>query len=263
MPQESASYLRDVQYRQADRLQARASLHVKYGRADWFEWLARHLPLPAGGAVADVGCGAGFFWTNAPTTVPDTLRLRLFDLSPGMVEAARSALGTTGRWSDVRASVADATALPLEDGSVDTTLAVHMLYHLAHPTEGVREMARITRRGGAVAVVLNPPGTMAELSALIDEALGRDPTNRVEPLTSDAALPMLEREFGSVERARFEDELVVTDPVDLLAYLLSLPVADATGAPQALASTVASRFAQSPAGVRLTKCSDLLVARLT
>ena len=54
----------------------------------------------------------------------------------------------------------------LADASVDTTIAIHMLYHLADPTAGLKEMARVTREGGAVAVVLNPAGTMAELSAL-------------------------------------------------------------------------------------------------
>ncbi len=258
---DSRHYLREVQYRHPDRLRARSLLHTRYGRGDWFEWLAGHIPLPAGGVVADVGCGAGAFWTHAPWSVPDNLGLRLFDLSPGMVDAATTAVRATARWSDVEASVADAAALPLEDGGADTVLAIHMLYHLPDPAAGVREMARVVRRSGAVAVALNPAGTMAELSSLVREALGVAGGSRPEPLTSDRAIPLLRESFAAVERVRFEDELRVTDPVDLLAYLLSLPVADAPGASEALASAVADAFARSSDGVRIVKAADLLVCR--
>ena len=158
MSTDEQHYLREVQYRHPDRLKARSLLHTRYGRGDWFDWLAGNIPLPSGGVIADVGCGAGAFWTNAPRTVPDNLKLRLFDLSPGMVEAANRAVADLNRWSDVRAKVADAATLPLESNNVDTMLAIHMLYHLSDPAVGVREFARVLRPGGTVAVVLNPPG---------------------------------------------------------------------------------------------------------
>lgn len=92
MASDEQRYLRDVQYRHPDRLAARSLLHTRYGRGDWFEWLAENIPLPQGGVVADVGCGAGAFWTNAPGLVPDDLRLHLFDISEGMVQAAGRAM---------------------------------------------------------------------------------------------------------------------------------------------------------------------------
>ncbi|MBU3077832.1 class I SAM-dependent methyltransferase [Sphingomonas quercus] len=140
-------FLRDVQYRFPDRLKARSILHTRYGRRDWFEWLSANVPLPKGGIVADVGCGAGSFWTNAPQIVPSDLKLRLFDISKGMVDAARASVAAMQRWHDVEACVADAGALPIADGCVDTTIAVHMLHHLADPLAGLKEMARITRAG--------------------------------------------------------------------------------------------------------------------
>lgn len=228
-------YLAQVQYRHPDRLAARALLHTRYGRGDWFEWLTRTIAFPAGGLIADVGCGAGAFWTNAPRSVPDDLRLRLFDLSAGMIDSARAAVRGVGRWTDVEATVADATTLPLSDRSADAILAIHMLYHLADPLAGISEMARTVKDDGIVAVVLNPSGTMAELSALIDTALGREPAARREPLTSDQAMPMLHTAFAQVVQMRFEDELVVSDPVDLLAYILSLPLAENADARERIA----------------------------
>ena len=211
--------------------------------------------------IADVGCGAGAFWTNAPRIVPDNLKLRLFDLSPGMVKAAARAVADLHRWSDVRAEVADAAALPLGAGDADTVLAIHMLYHLSDPLAGVREFARVLRPGGVVAVVLNPPGTMAELSSLVDKALGRVAADRREPLTSDQAVPLLNSAFGSVEPIRFDDRLTVTDPVDLLAYLLSLPVAESEQARDALTSAVSSLFSRPGMAFQITKAADLLICR--
>lgn len=255
------SYLRDVQYRFPDRLKARSILHTRYGRGDWFAWLAANISLPAGGLIADVGCGAGSFWTNAPQEVPSDLNLRLFDISQGMVDAARGSIAAMQRWQDVEVSVADAVALPLADASVDTTIAVHMLYHLADPSAGLKEMARITREGGAVAVILNPAGTMAELSALARAPFGSEPDPRPEPLSSEQGLALMQRQFASVEVIRYDDELRVTDPVDLLAYLGSLPIADKPGVMEELAAAVEDAFRRTDGVFTITKASELLTGR--
>ncbi len=260
MADSEQSYLRDVQYRFPDRLKARSILHTRYGRGDWFEWLATNIPLPAGGTIADVGCGAGSFWTNAPRNVPSDLKLRLFDISEGMVDAARASITAMHRWHDVEVCVADAVALPLADASVNTTIAIHMLYHLIDPAAGVKEMARITCRGGVVAVVLNPPGTMRELSALARTPIAGPPDPRIEPLSSEQGLALMQSEFAGVDVVRYDDELHVTDPVDLLGYLGSLPIADKPGAMQALAAAVEDAFRKN--GVfTITKASELLIGR--
>lgn len=259
MADSEQSYLRDVQYRFPDRLKARSILHTRYGRGDWFEWLAANVPLPAGATVADVGCGAGSFWTNAPQTVSSDLKLRLFDISQGMVEAARASIDVLHRWMDVEVSVADAVALPLPDASVNTTIAVHMLYHLADAAAGLKEMARITRSEGIVAVVLNPAGTMAELSMLARAPFGGGPDPRPEPLSSEQGLALMQREFSSVQVIRYDDRLRVTDPIDLLGYLSSLPFADKPGVMEKLATVVEDAFRRSDGVFTITKASELLL----
>ncbi len=255
------NYLRDVHYRFPDRLNARAILPNRYGRGDWFEWLAAHIPLSAGAVVADVGCGAGSFWTKAPQTVPSDLKLRLFDFSEGMVHAARASIDGLHRWTDVEVSVADAVALPLPHASVDTTMAVHMLYHLADPTAGLREMARITRSEGVVAVVLNPAGTMAELMALARVPFGDAPDPWPKTLSAEEGLALMQREFSHVEVIRYDDQLRVTDPIDLLGYLTSLPFADEAGVPDKLAAAVADAFRNLDGVFTITKASELLLGR--
>lgn len=254
-------YLRDVQYRYPDRLKARALLHTRYGRGDWFDWLSASIPLPPGSTVADLGCGAGAFWTNAPSSIPSDLKLRLFDISRGMVEAARTSIGALKRWTDVQIDVADAEALPLADASIDTTIAVHMLYHLTRPEKGVEEMARITRRGGTVAVVLNPSSTSSELTALVRNTLGSRFEARAQPLSSEQGLDIVRGQFAQVDVVRYDDELRVTDPIDLLAYLGSLPFAEADGSMEKLAAAVDDAFCHSDGVFLISKASDLLVGR--
>ncbi|WP_295562084.1 class I SAM-dependent methyltransferase [uncultured Sphingomonas sp.] len=261
MSDSEQSYLRDVQYRFPDRLKARSILHTRYGRGDWFEWLASNIPLPAGGVIADVGCGAGSFWTNAPQSLPSDLKLRLSDISEGMADAARASIAALRRWHDVEVSVADAVALPLANASVDTTIAIHMLYHLTDPASGLREMARVTREGGAVAVVLNPAGTMAELSALARAPFGGEIDPRPEPLSSEQGLALMQREFASVDVVRYDDELRVTDPVDLLGYLGSLPIADKPGVMEKLAAIVEDAFRRTDGVFTIAKASELLIGR--
>jgi SAM-dependent methyltransferase len=262
MTERDYAYLRDVQYRFPDRLNARAILHTRYGRGDWFEWLAANISLRSRETVVDVGCGAGSFWTNAPDAVTSDLRLRLFDISPGMVDAARTSIDRMQRWKDVEVSVADAVALPLGDARANVTIAIHMLYHLADPAAGLKEMARVTSTGGVVAIVLNPAGTMADLSALVRDTLGggRDP--RPEPLSSEQGLALMRRMFGDVDVIRYDDTLRVTDPVDLLGYLASLPIADTSGAMQAMTAAVERLFRRNDGVFTITRASDLLLARM-
>jgi ubiquinone/menaquinone biosynthesis C-methylase UbiE len=259
MADSEQSYLRDVQYRFPDRLKARSVLHNRYGRGDWFEWLSANVPLPPGAVVADVGCGAGSFWTSAPQSVPSNLKLRLFDISEGMVDAARASIAAMQRWHDVEASVADAVALPLVDAGMDTTIAIHMLYHLTDPVAGLKEMARVTREGGAVTVVLNPAGTMGELSALARAPFDGKADPRTEPLSSEQGLALMQGEFASVDVVRYDDELRVTDPVDLLGYLGSLPIADEPGVMEKLAVAVEDAFHRADGVFTITKASELLI----
>lgn len=48
----------------------------------------------------------------------------------------------------VRDQLADASAIPFEDGSFDAVIAMHMLYHLPDPTKGIAGMYRVLKPGG-------------------------------------------------------------------------------------------------------------------
>jgi SAM-dependent methyltransferase len=68
------------------------------------------------------------------------------------VVAVDAAFGMLAHESTVRppAVVADALALPFGPSTFDATLAAFSLTHLTSPAGGLREMARVTRAGGAI-----------------------------------------------------------------------------------------------------------------
>ncbi|MEG8040966.1 hypothetical protein QP166_17075 [Sphingomonas sp. LR60] len=70
----------------------------------------------------------------------------------------------------------------------------------------------------------------------------------------------MQTQFRTVEVRRYDDTLRVTDPVDLLGYLTSLPEADTPGVAAKLADAVEAAFRRS-AVFAIAKTSELLIAR--
>jgi ubiquinone/menaquinone biosynthesis C-methylase UbiE len=98
--------------------------------------------------VADVGTGTGFV---AAGIAPRVKRVVGVDNAPEMLTVARENLTAVGV-SNVDLASGEAERLPLEDGSVDAAFANMVLHHAEHPTAMLREMARVVRPGGRVAI---------------------------------------------------------------------------------------------------------------
>ena len=99
--------------------------------------------------VLDVGCGTGALLdaidrVREGNTAP---RLAGVDLSTGMLAVARGRLGRRGALA-----VADAARLPYRPARFDLALSSSALHHWDEPQRAVREMARVLRPGGRVAI---------------------------------------------------------------------------------------------------------------
>jgi SAM-dependent methyltransferase len=98
----------------------------------------------SGQQALDVGCGPGAL------TAELVARLGLdavcaVDPSPGFAAAVGE------RLPGVEVAVAAAERLPFPDGAFDAALAQLVVHFMADPVAGLREMGRVTRRGGVVA----------------------------------------------------------------------------------------------------------------
>jgi len=107
--------------------------------------------LREGQAVLDVGCGAGEVCVELTGLVGPKGRVAGVDLSATMIDAARAAAGAAGHAIDLR--VASVYQLPFADGTFDVVRAERVLQHLDDPEAALREMMRVTRRGGQVLLV--------------------------------------------------------------------------------------------------------------
>jgi len=99
--------------------------------------------------AVDFACGPGTF-TQA--LAPRVLRVCGVDLTPALLAQAQHASFEAGQ-KNVRFVCGDAGAVPLADASVDLAVCGYSFHHFDSPAQVAREMARIVRRGGRVAVV--------------------------------------------------------------------------------------------------------------
>ncbi len=259
-------YLRETQYKDPGNLNVRIALHAKYSTSEqpWFPWLAAMVEWPENAEVLEVGCGSGNLWINIDSLLPH-VRLTLTDLSEGMVDAAVQAVAPLEHVELVNALACDAQELPFHDGAFDVVVANHMLYHVPDAGRAAAEFARVLRPGGSLLTATNGPDHLSELREMSREAIGwsgLDYTDgRFGRSTGEA---ILGRSFCLVEWHDHPTTMVVTDPADIIAFILSSAAGDvATAEQQArLPEVVEERFRREGGRVTMTTQAGCFVARL-
>ncbi len=124
--------------------------------------------------VLDVSTGAGH---TALMFAPHVTEVIATDLTPEMLDAGRS-LATARQITNVQFIPADAEALPFGNDGFDLVTNRIALHHYRDAQTAVREMARVCKAGGLVALVDNITPPVAEVGAYINgfETL-RDPSH--------------------------------------------------------------------------------------
>jgi len=185
--------------------------------------------------VLDVSTGAGH---TALAFAPLVARVVATDLTPQMLNAARR-LSTERKIANVEFTPADAHSLPFDDGAFDLITNRIALHHYPDARGAVREMARVCKRGGIVALVDNVVPSEEQTSAYINqfEAL-RDPSHcwahpvsRLEVFFADASLTVEHRECLKKE-------------------MEFAPWAKRMGASQGTIARLRTRLLEAPDGVR-------------
>jgi SAM-dependent methyltransferase len=141
-------------------------------------WLYERAGLPRAHAVLEIGCGTGVI-AGELAHLSRAYVIGL-DLENGMLAFAH------GHESGVQYTQADAHAISFPDEAFDVVVCHYLLLWLADPAQAVREMARVTRPGGAVLACAEPdyggrvdyPPELVPLGQLQAQALrqqGADP----------------------------------------------------------------------------------------
>jgi ubiquinone/menaquinone biosynthesis C-methylase UbiE len=107
------------------------------------------LAAAPGERILDVGCGPGFYCAELLEDVGSSGSVIGVDSSPAMLTLARRRCGDH---HNVEFREADATRLPVEDGSFDAAISVQVQEYVADVTAGLAELHRAVRSGGRVLV---------------------------------------------------------------------------------------------------------------
>lgn len=115
--------------------------------------VVRAVPLLTGAAVLDVPCGDGFYTALLARRLRPFGKVTAADNSDAYLSVAREAVATAGETASVEFVKADAYRLPFDDGAFDVVWCAQSFISLRDPVEALREMRRVTRPGGRVAVL--------------------------------------------------------------------------------------------------------------
>ena len=217
-------YLRQVQYRKADNLNARIQIHKRFtiGTQTWEDFIFEHLPDLSGKRLLALGCGNATQWRlNQDRFAPDA-RIILIDISEGMLAEARSDLVGNARFTLL---CMDAAELEFEDESFDFVTANHMLYHVPNITKTLAEVARVLNPDGAMMAATNGANYMLDLDLLLTEfwpAYGGLHTMSLKFNLQNGA-EQLSQWFGLVEKKLYLGDLWVTEAQPLVDYVFSTP----------------------------------------
>ena len=181
--------------------------------ADWASILVEAARVAPGQRVLDVGCGTGIVARVAADRLKGSGSVTGVDLNSSMINVARR-LRPEIDWRE-----GDAASLPFADGAFDVVVSQAALMFFPDRVAALREMRRVLRSGGLIAVQVFGASAGYELTAAILEQVAgkeeaeifrapfilRDP-NAVTALFADAGLEAAQvttyerpARYGSIE----------------------------------------------------------------
>ena len=186
--------------------------------------------LHEGEKILDVACGTGVVTRLAAEQVGKTGKAEGLDVSPGMLEVAKS---ITPKEESIKWHEASATSIPLPDNSFDVVMCQLGLQFVDDKTAALKEMHRVMGPNGKL--VINLPGPTAPVFEVMDKALEKhispDAAKFVEIVFSlydpeEIKNLLIRAGFHDVKVEQYTKALHLPPPKDFLwQYINSTPLA--------------------------------------
>ncbi|MBN2240439.1 MAG: class I SAM-dependent methyltransferase [Dehalococcoidales bacterium] len=210
------------QYSTDARLNARIQFYrYTEKKVNFHNWLFENMDFRNVEQVVDLGCGNGQLWQKNLESIPDNIHITLSDISEGMVESAREALGVDSRFEF---HVTDACSTPFESNAHQIVIANHMLYHIPDKIRIFAEIDRLmTDDGYAYASTLSSENLL-ELFYIadgFDKRLNFTRDDTIRNFNLENGEEILSGSFEVTDTFILRNDVITADADSLLLYLAS------------------------------------------
>ncbi len=215
------------QYQNASNISARIDLHSLYSqnKQGWFPWIYEQCQIEKGMRILELGCGDGSFWRESWRQIPKDVQICLTDISDGMLRDARRAVGAED--SRFLFEVMDCQRMEklIHSGAqYDLIVANHVLFY-CHDIDSVcRQVKKLLKQGGVFICSTYGARHMREVSELVasfDDRIRLSSEKLYEVFGKENGARILSRWFEQVEWREYEDELLIPEAEQLIAYIMS------------------------------------------
>lgn len=141
------------------------------------ERLVRSIGIPAGARVLDIGTGTGH---AALAAARRRAIVTGIDINNEVLDLARARADAEGL-TDIEFRHADALQMPFENGSFDYVLSTLGLVFVPDQEAAARELARVVRPGGTIALTAHTTNGVASQIYELVNGLAKDPNKPARP----------------------------------------------------------------------------------
>ena len=133
--------------------------------------LLEHIPMVRGASILDIGFGTGFPLIELSQRFGEPSKIYGIDIWKEGIYRTEEKIRTL-EISNVEIIEGSATEIPLGDGQVDLVTSNLGVNNFEHKEDVYREIHRVLKKGGHLALTTNPIGTFEELFEIFGSILG-------------------------------------------------------------------------------------------
>ena len=214
-----AVYLREKQYQDSSRLNARYRLHARFSQNPYplHEWLFSKIGEKDQLSILDLGCGPGYLWINNIDKIPAKWEIVLSDISPQMLHESRERILRTMDYA-----LMDIQALPFARMRFDVIVASFVLHHIPQLKQSISNIRQRLVGEGKLLAVTSGEGHMGELKTWMSTfGIESGIWNAESKFTLQNGTGILSEYFERIEVFEYQDSLCIPSVDPIMDYVIS------------------------------------------